>query len=93
MQSHYSSPLPQEEHLPAIRSIKGPLHLSQKPKIVLKRLQSETRQNIRLSWTSKLMNWKAILDDQKEYRELITKIELYNQKLKVQKRRKRVSPH
>lgn len=92
MQSHYTSPLPPDDHLPAIRSIKGPLHPGQKPKIILKRLQSETRQNLRLSWTSKLMNWKAILDDQKEYRELITKIELYNQKIKVQRRR-RASPH
>jgi hypothetical protein len=37
------------------------------------------------------MTWKSILEDQKDYRERITKIELYNQKL-MNGRRKKASP-
>lgn len=62
---------------------------SPKPKIILKRLQSENNENLRESWTSKLLNWRAILEDQKEYRQLITKIEMYNNKMTISKRRRK----
>ncbi|OMJ79646.1 hypothetical protein SteCoe_20325 [Stentor coeruleus] len=78
-------------HLSDMNSLKGTLRYKEKKIIVLRRLKSDTRQKINISWIEKLMNWRSILEDQKEYRHLITKIELYNQKLTNGKRR-RLSP-
>lgn len=78
-------------HLSPINSFKGTLRAKEKKTIVLRRLKSDTRQNISISWLEKLMNWRSILEDQKEYRHLITKIELYNQKL-TNGRKRRTSP-
>jgi len=88
----YQSLSPVSEKLPRI-NLYGPKDKNSKPKIVLKRLQSENSDKLGVSWTSKLLSWRAILEDQKEYRQLITKIEIYNQKMTISKRRRRNSPY
>ena len=87
----YKSFSPYSEKLPPI-NLNSPKKPLSKPKIILKRLQSENPGNLAESWTSKLLNWRAILEDQKEYRQMITKIEIINQKMSVGRKRK-VSPY
>lgn len=83
----YKSFSPFSEKLPLI-NIKSPKKPLSKPRIILKRLQNENPGNLAESWTSKLLNWRAILEDQKEYRQMITKIEIINQKMNVGRKRK-----
>lgn len=65
---------------------------TKKPKIVLKKYKVLTENKMKSSWTSKLLNWRSILEDQKVYRQMITKIELYNHKMIRKSKPNRISP-
>lgn len=92
MFSSTKTPSPKSKPLPTIQNFRASFRSEERSRIVLKKIKIIANPNLRLSWTSKLMTWKSILEDQKDYRERITKIELYNQKL-MNGRRKKQSPH
>jgi hypothetical protein len=54
-------------------------------KITSKKIVYEEDRNPNMSWTSQILNWRSILQDQKDYRKMINRIELFNQKIKKSK--------
>ena len=84
MDLHSKTPIPRYDKLPKINDKPN----QTKNKIILKKHKTEEPNKLTLSWTSKLLNWRAILEDQREYRQMIIKIELYNQIMKMFKHKK-----
>lgn len=81
MEVHSKTPTLQSYRLPRINHSIDNISYSKKKKIVLKKTRTEDRKDLKLSWINNILSWRAILEDQKEYRMMITKIEIFNQKL------------